>query len=311
MKRLLTIWYWCQQKVRAVLPAISGFLPRVVPGRKHNTRFLKRVFLLLAAVFLMCPGIVHGGGGARNTLPSFTYTGSYILLDDDNGDWRIKFLTSGTLRFQKLNGNIQVFLVGGGGSGASTAGGGGAGGFAVTQLISAEVNVDYPIVIGAGGAGKATGTSANGNAGGNTSAFGVTANGGAGGLTYSAGSSGGSGGSGGGKGTTGSGYAGGSDGSNGSGNSAGIGTGQGTSTREFGVLDGDLYAGAGGGGGGSAGDGGTGGAGGGTNGGKAAASTSCAANTGAGSGGGGAGAAAYGSGNGGSGICVVRNLRAA
>ena len=50
-------------------------------------------------------------------VPLYTYTGTSILIDDGNGNWRIKFLTSGTLRFAKNPGQLDVFCVGGGGAG--------------------------------------------------------------------------------------------------------------------------------------------------------------------------------------------------
>ena len=59
-----------------------------------------------------------GGGG----LPEFTYTGTYQLIDEGGGNWRIKFLTSGVLTFTKLGsakGGLDVFCVGGGCAGGS------------------------------------------------------------------------------------------------------------------------------------------------------------------------------------------------
>ena len=58
------------------------------------------------------------GDTSNNSFPEFTYTGNYRLLDDglaEDGEiqnWRIKFLTSGTLEFNKLNNakdGIDVF----------------------------------------------------------------------------------------------------------------------------------------------------------------------------------------------------------
>ena len=76
--------------------------------------------------------------------PEFTYTGDYEIVDDSDNpisdfanwknNWKIRFLTSGTLTFTKLNGwngQLDVFLVGGGGGACGTnsgAGGGGAAG---------------------------------------------------------------------------------------------------------------------------------------------------------------------------------------
>ena len=48
--------------------------------------------------------------------PVYTYTGSAQFIDDGNYHWRIKFLTSGTLKFTSLGNasSIDVFCVGGG-----------------------------------------------------------------------------------------------------------------------------------------------------------------------------------------------------
>ena len=65
----------------------------------------------------MAWGRVNTGGGAAGGLPNFTYSGTYTLIDDGDKNWRIKFLTSGTLVFTSLSGNIDVFILGGGGGG--------------------------------------------------------------------------------------------------------------------------------------------------------------------------------------------------
>lgn len=253
------------------------------------------------------PVWVQSGGGVG--LPEFTYTGTYQTIDDGNDNWRIKFTSSGTLIFTKLNGagrGIDVFLVGGGGGGKKIGGGGG-----YTKTVGGvHVNkgVEYPVTVGAGGA-----TESNGNA---SSAFGESAGGG-----YSNGN-GGSGG--GGPGTYNYGGAGGSNGSNGgkgrtnSGETAG-GTGQGTSTREFWTIDQNtsatLYAGGGGGGLYINTAGNTGGAGGAGGGGRGGGSNNMGthgqpgtANTGGGGGGGRNETGGYG-GAGGSGIVIIRNKR--
>ena len=191
-----------------------------------------------------------------NAAPGFTF------INDGHGNWRIKFLTSGTLIFQStLSHGIDVFLVGGGGGGAGwsstmSAGAGGGAGYTKTQKgVAVTRETAYSITIGAGGAGKSSsGTgpgSATGNAGGATSAFGYTANGGGAakaGYSYypetynynwADGGNGGSGGAAGGQGK---------GGTNGGNGTAGgverptVGHGQGTTTREFGEPDGDLYA---------------------------------------------------------------------
>lgn len=234
---------------------------------------------------------------STNKLPKFTYTGTYEVIEDGGKNWRIKFLTSGTLTlFKKLL--ADMFLVGGGGgaTGASGAGGG------YTKTIkSVELEPgSYEIVVGAGG------VSADG---GTTTAFGSSANGGKKGDGYTPGDGGCGGGS----------YltsdsapfypagTGGSDGSNGGGSPKHPGgTGQGTTTREFGETTGDLYAGGGGGSYSSGkGIGALGGAGGGGNGrNDGTPATDGAANTGGGGGGGGGSGS-----NGGSGIAILRNHR--
>ena len=177
---------------------------------------------------------------AANSIPEFTYTGDYDLIETTN-DWKIKFLTSGTLIFTNLNeetSQIDVFLVGGGGG---APGSGGGGGYTTTQKnILIEQNTEYTITIGAGGAGNNdTGDAARG---GTTSAFNFSAAGGYGGQGGSGRGKGGNGGSGGG------GWAntnGGRDGGNGGSDKYAGGTGQGSTTREFGEPTGDLYAGGG------------------------------------------------------------------
>lgn len=234
-----------------------------------------------------------------STIPEFTYTGDYEIVNDSDepitvsqDNWKIRFLTSGTLTFTNLNGaegGIDVFLVGGGGTGGygdglSSHGGGGGGGYTKTvKSVSITTGTAYNIVIGASD--------------GNTSAFNITAAHGARGGDASSGGvpgSGGAGGSGGGAG----GEGGGSDGSNGLGVKGG--KGQGTTTREFGESSGNLYAGGGSGGGSSAGGAGGGGAH------NAKGST----NTGGG-GGGKSWNVDTSAGAGGSGIAIIRNARGA
>ena len=242
-------------------------------------------------------------------LPEFTYTGTYQTIDDGNENWRIKFLTSGTLTFTKLKGakkGIDVFLVGGGGGGGHTSGGGGGGGYTKTVGgIPIEKGTAYPIDIGSGGTTAARG--------GTSSAFDQSADGGYGGVSgFAKGGTGGSGG-GGGVGDTNTGGYGGSDGGKGGDTKHGKGAnGQGTSTREFWSIDQDasatLYAGGGGGGAGN-GTGGTGGSGGGGSGRKQGqVGYSGTANTGGGGGGSGNTQTSTG-GTGGSGIIVIRNAR--
>jgi hypothetical protein len=244
-----------------------------------------------------------------NSIPDFTYSGSYAVYDGagnnitsnprTQGNWKIKFLTNGEFKISRMNGlagGIDVFAVGGGARGMSKTGGGG--GYTKTvRNVTIKENTPYSIVIGAGG----------GDTGGTSSGFGVSA----------AGGSGANGGSGGGSLCA----AGGSNGSNGGvyGSDYANGKGQGSTTREFGESGGALYAGGGGGGAVHtevsymyAGSGGSGGGGSG-----AALSSSSAANGAANTGGGGGGASFNGDyyggdgnyGYGGSGIVVIRNAR--
>ena len=237
-------------------------------------------------------GGVSGGGK-----PNFSYTGQMAEIDDGAGNWRVKFLTSGTLTSDRKV-IIDVFLVGGGG-GASfgTESGGGGGGYTKT-VKQIELPKDTPIniIIGSGGAGS-TYSDVKPKAGG-SSAFGSqTVSGGSGATTKN----GGAGGSGGGGGDVGG--NGGSNGSNG-GNAYG-GQGQGTTTREFGEANGELYAGGGAGHSKSRPYTYYGGAGGGGSSTASGAGGSGTTNTG---GGGGSTGGSQG-GNGGSGIVIIRNAR--
>lgn len=245
-----------------------------------------------------------------NFVPDFTYSGSYAVYDSNDvditnnpitqGDWKIKFFTSGVFKISKLNGienGIDVFLVGGGanGAGGGTFGGyGGGGGYTKTvKKVSVSENEEYTITVG--------------GASGSSSAFDNTANGGSG-------KNGGSGGGG----QCANGGSNGSGGSSYPGSSAGGGTGQGSTTREFGEDSGKLYAGGGGGGachspssyigGGSGGEGGGGYGSGGLN----SNAGNGADNTGGGGGGGSTNEEGTGSGKagiGGSGIVIIRNAR--
>lgn len=210
-----------------------------------------------------------------NQIPSFTYSGSYKIVNDSgiaisstkDNNWNIQFLTSGTLVLKALNGlsnGGQVFLVGGGGGGSSFANeqnwvneafwgsGGGGGGYTKTSTIASfPLNTGINVTVGAGG---------NVGAAGGTSSMVVSS------TTYSAAggassgsSAGGAGGSGGGAGSWSQiqGMAGGTNGGDGTAhvnspydiNLAG-GKGQGTTTRPFGGSTGYIYSEGGGGGGG-------------------------------------------------------------
>ena len=182
--------------------------------------------------------------------------GTYQVLDDGGGNWRIKFLSSGTFTPLK-NMVIDAFLVGaGGGKGSVRCGGGGAGYTTTVRSITLAANTAYQITIGAAGKNGNKGNSTSvtdGTDGGTTSAFSTVAAGGKGSTTgRGTGGTGrsGDGGSGGGgynvaAGNVGS-AAGGTDGGDGTTATTAGGKGQGTTTREFGEADGDLYASGGG-----------------------------------------------------------------
>ena len=259
--------------------------------------------------------------------PTYTYSGNAQLIDDGNYNWRIKFLTSGVLNFTSLGNasSIDVFCVGGGGAGCNAGGGGGYTGTSRGVGVSAGTN--YTIEIGAGGT-IGSGypypetSSYSGNAGGNTSAFGLVVGGGQAAYqvyvrdenqSYTYGGNGGSGGGVHGNGDWTSGNGGSDGGAGGTGAKphprSFAGSGQGSTTREFGESWGSLYAGGGGGGNYYTGsERGFGGAGGGGNGYASDSKPGSAgtANTGGGGGGG------WGQGHGyagGSGIVVIRNKR--
>ena len=179
-----------------------------------------------------------------SVIPDFTYTGDFEIVNDSNepitvsqDNWKIRFLTSGTLTFTALNGaenGIDIFLVGGGGSsnGYGTFSGvryyGGAGGGYTTtkKNIVPIANQSISIVVGASG--------------GDSSYDSYTAAGGKH-ATNNNGANGGSGGAG--CGDTNQYGAGGTDGGNGTTSSYGkAGTGQGSTTREFGESGGKLYS---------------------------------------------------------------------
>lgn len=106
-------------------------------------------------------------------------TASIYANDGQGINWEIAFKASGTLKFKKNPGPIDVFLVGGGQAGSdgwldgttkAYGGAGGTGGECVTSTATAKRGQSYPIQIGA-----TTGTI-------DTVAFGVTALGWGGGV---------------------------------------------------------------------------------------------------------------------------------
>lgn len=289
-----------------------------------------------------------------NPYPVFTYMIDGVdyandiskveVIKDGNGNWKIKFYESGTFTTTYPENNaVDIFVVGGGGGGAGSdnagvGGSGGGGGYTKTYTsFSLKWNTDYQVVVGAGGSGAQS--SSSGGLDGGTSYFMNTtysASGGKGATVITVNTkNGGDGGSGGGAGGTGEdnrpGYDGGSDGSSGESNHRTFdgwnnadgtpiqfgytgGTGQGTTTREFGESGGALYSGGGGGGGAryftdeTNTEKGYGGSGGGANGGNfGTAGDSASSNTGGGGGGAGACNEFRTGGNGGSGIVIIRN----
>lgn len=247
---------------------------------------------------------INGAAGIAGT--------DYLVVDDGNENWRIKFLTSGTFT-PLVNMEIDTFLVGGGGSGlasncGSSAGGGG--GNTLTESGMALVkNRSYQITIGSGGASAAAGSYSS-NPGSDTIAFGFTAAHGTGGFISQPSSCGGAGGSNGGGSSHPDAASNGQTVDNGSACSASLG--QNATTCEFGqgtLADGcnegvTMYSGGGGGA-----YSGLGGSGGGAN-----VNVSAAANTGGGGGGGtwngsSCGTNIHASGAGGSGIVIIRNTR--
>lgn len=265
----------------------------------------------------MCRRLALRSGGGVFGEDAFSYTGECLFFAEDNGNWRLKLLTSGVLTLLRKT-KVDIFAVGGGGGGGngndgSYGGQGGGGGFTATvKAKSLAKNVSYTVTIGAGGAAHTPG---------GASSFGELCTAQGGWYGANGGDGGGAGGSGGGvPGSTANtwakraGGAGGSDGSDGLTTNeiyTAVGKGQGTTTRAFGDADGELYAGGGGGGGTwgakSSGPGGAGGAGGGGNGNKFRMD-GLPGETNTGSGGGGGGGHNAG-GAGGSGIVILRSAR--
>lgn len=137
---------------------------------------------------------------------------SYELGNSYSAEWNVttrNFLkmTSSTNKMFSPNVNrIDVTCVGGGGGGASGndsgngySGGGGGGGYCVIQEnINFIENLEYQLVVGAGGIGGISGLAHGRNAtdGGNSSFLNLVANGGKAGITYNAGEGNGNGGAG-------------------------------------------------------------------------------------------------------------------
>lgn len=92
--------------------------------------------------------------------PKYEYTGNAELIKDSQEDWRIKFTSSGRLKWLSKTMNLDIFGVGGGGGGgagnpssygAYGGGGGGSGYTKTVKSISISYNQEIDIEIGAGG----------------------------------------------------------------------------------------------------------------------------------------------------------------
>ena len=254
---------------------------------------------------------------SKGNSPIFTYTGDCEVVDEGDGNFKIRFLSSGT--FTSINTmQVDAFLVGGGGGGGAgcyyyACGSGGGGGYTLTERnIVIAKNTEYEFVVGAGGTSGTDGES--------STAFGFTAAGGLHGQSSGA-EKAGDGGSAGGKAAQYSPLAGASDGGDDPGGSAqgqrnkpGP-NGETGTTREFGEETGTLYAGGGGASGyyhptsGAVVAGGAGGEGGGGTGGKVYESSAQKGGNGTANTGGGGGGASSTGGTGGTGIIIIRNAR--
>ena len=61
---------------------------------------------------------IFAGGIVPLTSSDYTYTGTASFVDEGDGNWQIKFLTSGTFTLKSRSKQlIDVFCVGGGGAG--------------------------------------------------------------------------------------------------------------------------------------------------------------------------------------------------
>ena len=80
--------------------------------------------------------------------PYIEYSGNCTLLNDGSGNWRIKFTTSGTVKFNTSM-SIDIFLVGGGGGGSNNGGGGG--GYTKTYKSQVISTGSYAVNVGSGG----------------------------------------------------------------------------------------------------------------------------------------------------------------
>lgn len=233
-------------KYFGTMPQINSAQPLFVPYSN-----ISKAFLITGGTSTVEPSISAPIIGV-----DFEWTGgdgTYQVLEDGKGNWRIKFLSSGTFTPLK-NMVVDAFLVGGGGGKSWVFCGGGGSGYTTTvRSVVLAANTSYPIVVGAAGT-NGNNSNLTSTNGGTTSAFSAVAAGGKGsnrGYTShkEPGADGGTGG--GGLNTSGvhgnySTAAGGTDGGDGTTATTAGGKGQGTTTREFGEADGDLYASGGG-----------------------------------------------------------------
>ena len=200
------------------------------------------VYRTSMAFFLSAADFVWGG--TKGTDYEIVQDDDTVIPEEDYPkyeNWKARILTSIAVT-PKRDAEVDVFLLGAGASGASRdssgsefGAGGGSGRTGTFKNVKLTANSKYEIEIGAGGP-IASGDEAPGKPGGETSAFGHTIEGGGPATIANYRSSGGPGGSGG----AGKGGQPGTDGSDGTGERPG--TGQGTTTREFGEPDGKLYA---------------------------------------------------------------------
>ncbi len=139
-----------------------------------------------AATYTNGQSVTNINNGSNTTLYAvwknlFSYSGSYSVLSDGSGNWRIKFLASGTLTFNSSGNavNLDVFC-----------GGGGGGGYTKTSKgVTANAGTAYSVTIGSGDTPSYAQQTAAGS-GGTTSALGVSAAGGYGGYSGGGGGAG-------------------------------------------------------------------------------------------------------------------------
>lgn len=128
--------------------------------------------------------VQQGGGGP--VIPDFTYTGEYLLVNEEGGNWKLYLITSGTFT-PNVNMTVDVCLFGGGqggrggysnASGWASGGAPGQPGPSTTVMnYILEAGVAYAVIIGAGGDGSTNGINAA-SPGGSTSFAAITINGG-------------------------------------------------------------------------------------------------------------------------------------